>query len=133
MREFSLIVLAIFVAAWSHTAIQYHHVNDGPKPHVHEEHHDHSTDVFHDVVSSGSVIEDHQPTDPHGHSVHSHSSNATFRNAASPIVAPAPILAIAAPTQCWTALGLSGLTVKRGLRSPNPLKPTGLLTTILRR
>jgi hypothetical protein len=134
MRESSLIVLAIFVVAWGHTAIQDHHVNDGPRPHVHDEHHDHAAEVWHDVVSSAPIIDDTQST-PNSHDpvLHAHYSNATIRNATPLINAPIPVLGIVAPIQCWVAPGLSGLAVKRGLSSPNPLKPTGLLTTILRR
>ena len=133
MREFSLIVLAIFVAAWCHPVVQGHHVINGPEPHVHGEHHDHSAEVFHDVVSPVSVTDEHQSPDPHGHSVHAHYSTAIFRNAAALTVAPIPVLGIAAPVQCWSDTGPSGLAVKRGLSLQNPLKPTGLLTTILRR
>jgi len=135
MRVIYTIVLAIFVASWCHTVAQVHDVSEGSKLHVHDEHHDHSPEVSQEGLPSVRVLAEARDSnsDPHEHTAHAHFSTTVFRNTAPFKVAPVPVTGILTLIQSWNDTSPKGLTVPRRFEFSDPLKPTGLLTTVLRR
>jgi len=135
MRVISTIVLTIFVASWSHTIAQVHDVSEGSKLHVHDEHHDHSLEVSQEGPPSVRILAEERDSnsDRHEHNAHAHFSTTIFRNTTPFKVAPVPATGILTLIQSWSDTSPKGLTVPRGFEFSDPLKPIGLLTTVLRR